>query len=147
MCWGTMIAARDWMDIGPMSAVVSHVPDRYPFQHGSTLISIAWAPVPRSIWAEKPPVRASTEFSAPIYEHSWQSASVAGDPPGIVGELWINGGWLAVLVGMPLLGAVLRQVERWNQLSAATQGLSSLVYGVFVVQLAPGSHPSMSPVF
>ena len=58
-----------------------------------------------------------------------------GDPPGIIGELWINGALLAVVIGMTPLGIGIRRAEHWYQLAPATDGLAAIPYGVLVVAL------------
>jgi hypothetical protein len=121
--------SRDWMDIGPIAVVIDRVPDAYPYQYGKTLASILWAPVPRSVWKGKPAVRIGPATGPPIYGFL-PSERVSGDPPGILGELWINGGLIAVIVGMFVLGIGIRWVERWYEMVDSTAGLSALLFGV-----------------
>ena len=128
------VASRDWMGIGPISAVVTRVPDRYEFQYGATMVSVLWAPIPKSIWPDKPPVRLGPEISPAVYEFSYKRRT--GDPPGYLGELWLNGGFIGVVIGMAAFGALLRWIERWNRLSAESQGLGALIYAVLAVELA-----------
>lgn len=128
------IGSRDWMDIGPLSAVVERVPDAYDYRYGGTLASALIAPVPRTLWPDKPQVRLGPLIGPSVYKFSTDRRG--GDPPGIVGELWINGGIIGVITGSLIFGLLLRRVGRWYQLSPATGGLSALVYGVFVVALS-----------
>lgn len=125
------VGSRDWMDIGPISVVTERVPSAYPYQYGKSLISILWEPIPRTIWPDKPPVRFAPEYSPPVYGFR-VSERISGDPPGIIGELWINGGLVAVAAGMLLLGFVIKRIERWYRLVEATSGLSAIFYGVVV---------------
>lgn len=129
-----VVASRDWVDIGPLSAVVARVPDKYDYQYGLTLVSVLWAPVPRVVWPDKPAVRLGPEIAPIVYEFPDQRRS--GDPPGLVGELWLNGGLIVVALGMAIFGFALRRLERWNELVHATAGLSGLLYGVVGVQIA-----------
>jgi hypothetical protein len=123
------VGSRDWMDIGPIAVVVDRVPEAYPFQYGKTLASILWEPIPRTVWKSKPAVRIGPTIGPPIYGFH-PSERVSGDPPGILGEFWIDGGLIGVLLGMLLLGMGIRQVERWYEDVAATDGLSALLFGV-----------------
>jgi oligosaccharide repeat unit polymerase len=123
--------SRDWMDIGPLSVVFERVPEAYPFQYGKTLVSILWEPIPRSIWPDKPEVRIG-----PAIGHSvlgFKSNRISGDPPGILGEFWIDGGVPFVLIGMFVLGNLAKRVERWYRMVAQTDGLSGILYGVLIV--------------
>jgi hypothetical protein len=123
------VGSRDWMDIGPIAVVIDRVPEAYPFQYGKSLVSILWEPVPRTVWKGKPAVRMGPVTGPPIYGFL-PSERVSGDPPGILGEFWINGGWIGVILGMAILGAAVRQVERWYTRVEATSGLSAILFGV-----------------
>ena len=120
-----------WMDIGPISVLLHRVPQAYPYQYGKTLVSIFWAPIPRSLWPGKPPVRIGPVIGPPVFGYSIHRAT--GDPVGILGELWLNGGVFVVVAGMMLLGAVIRWVERLYRLGSQTDGLSAIPYGILIV--------------
>jgi hypothetical protein len=137
--------SREWMAVGPISVVVARVPHAYPYQYGKTLISILWAPIPRTLWAGKPPVSLGPAISPAVFGFDLQRRT--GDPPGIIGELWINGALLAVVLGMTALGIGIRRAERWYQLASATDGLAALPYGVLVVALClliPGNDVTLA---
>lgn len=125
------VGNRDWMDIAPISVLINRVPQAYPYQYGKTLVSILWEPIPRSLWPGKPPVRIGPVIGAPVF--GFRETRVTGEPPGIVGELWLNGGIFFVIIGMVLLGAVIRWVERLYRLVGRTNGLSAIPYGVLIV--------------
>jgi hypothetical protein len=127
-----VLGSRDWMSIGPIAVVTERVPGAYPFQYGKTLISLFVEPVPRSLWPGKPSVRIGQAIAEPVYGFPGQKR-ISGDPPGIVGELWIDGGTVGVIIGMAVLGVAIRWVERWYSMSSATDGLSALVFGITVV--------------
>ena len=128
-----VVGSRTWAAIGPTSVLVDRVPEAYPFQYGKTMFSILWAPVPKTAWPEKPPVRIGPVISPAIFGFDVDRRT--GDPPGLVGELWLNGGLVVVIVGMALFGALLRRVERWHRLAPATGGLTAIPYGILVVAL------------
>lgn len=121
--------SRDWMDIGPLAVVIARVPDAYPYQYGKTFVSILWAPIPRTIWNSKPQVRLGPATGPPIYGFLPRER-VSGDPPGILGELWINGGLIGVIAGMLALGAGIRWVEWWYETVDSTEGLNAILFGV-----------------
>lgn len=127
------VGSRDWMDIGPISVIVQRVPQAYPYQYGKTFLSILWEPIPRTLWPGKPPVRIGPVIGPPVF--GFNVDRVSGDPPGILGELWLNGGVFIVVAGMALLGAMIRRVERWYRLVHQTDGLSAIIYGILVVGL------------
>jgi oligosaccharide repeat unit polymerase len=125
------VGNRSWMDISTISVVVQRVPQAFPYQYGKTLVSIFWEPIPRTLWPSKPPVRIGPVIGPPVFGFS--ERRVSGAPPGILGELWLNGGVFVVVAGMVLLGAVIRWVERWYRLVRETGGLSAIPYGVVIV--------------
>ncbi len=107
--------------------------EAYPYEYGRSLASILWAPIPQSVWPEKPPVRIGPAISPAVFR--FDADRRTGDPPGIVGEFWINAGLAGVIIGMLVLGAAVRVVDRWYRLVPETSGLSALLYGVFAVAL------------
>ena len=120
-----------WMDIGPISVLLQRVPQAFPYQYGKTLFGIFWAPVPRTLWPGKPPVRIGPLIGPRVFGYS--ERRVSGDPVGILGELWLNGGVFVVVAGMMLLGATIRWVERLYRLVRQTDGLSAIPYGILIV--------------
>jgi oligosaccharide repeat unit polymerase len=128
------IGSREWMAIGPISVLVDRVPSNYPYQYGKTMVSALWAPIPKTLWPGKPPTRLGPVVSPAVFGFSVDRRT--GDPTGVLGELWLNGGVIAVVIGMALLGVLLRRVDVWYRLVSATDGLTAIPYGVFIVILA-----------
>jgi hypothetical protein len=120
-----------WMDIGPISVLLHRVPQAFPYQYGKTLVAVLWEPIPRTLWPNKPPVRIGPLIGPRVFGYS--ERRVSGDPVGILGELWLNGGVFVVVVGMLLVGMVIRWVERFYRLVGQTDGLSAIPYGIFIV--------------
>ena len=70
------------------------------YEPGATLAALAAGPIPRSIWPTKPK-GLSWDLTVTMFgETIARRLSLA---PGLVGELWMNGGWLALLLGAPLI--------------------------------------------
>src|SRR5947207_6833832 len=103
------IGSREWMAIGPISVLVNRVPSEYPYQYGKTLVSILWAPIPHGLWPNKPPTLIGPVISPKIFGFTVDRRT--GDPPGIIAELWLNGSVIAVLIGMAILGALMRGLQ------------------------------------
>jgi len=129
-----IFASGDWMDVGPLSVIVTRVPERYDYAYGRTPLSILWAPIPREVWRGKPPVRIGPELGQRVLGFDPDRRS--GDPPGLIGEGWVNGGLVGVLLAMAVLGLLLRRVELLYRAGPATGGLSALPYGLLAVSLA-----------
>jgi len=126
----TVVAGRQWMDIGPISAVITKVPDAVPYQRGWSLVSWTWAPIPRVLWPEKPPVRLAPEISPAVFGYTHRRKT--GDPPGYFAELWLNGGLLALCTGAFILGALLRWIDGFRVHAPGTHGITALPYAVLM---------------
>ncbi len=94
-----------FMDIGKTSVIVNAVPDRVDYLYGESLVLFIVGPIPRSIWLEKPAVRIGLFVGQEIYGRD----NASGVPPGYVGELYMNFGYPAVVIGMLLYGWVAAQ--------------------------------------
>lgn len=129
-----VVGTGDWLDVGPVAVIVKRVPDDRPYAYGRTMVSVLWAPIPRSLWPEKPPVRIGPELGQQVFGYDPDRRS--GNPPGVIGELWFNGGWLAVVVGMGIFGWLVRRVDYYYRITPATGGLAGLLYAVLTVAIA-----------
>lgn len=75
----------------------------YEYRPGVGLFSVITGPIPRSWWQDKPrglSYDLSLAKLGPALVEAGNSLS-----PGMVGELWMNGGWFGVLLGAPALAA------------------------------------------
>lgn len=132
--------SRKFMSVASTATVVARVPEVYPYQYGRTLVAALWAPIPRSVWEEKPPVRIGPEIGPPVYGlHPRRNTGV---PPGVIGELYINFSWVGVPIGMALFGRLLRHVDGWRLETAQAKGVTALVYAYAMVSLAVRLPPS-----
>lgn len=95
----------NFFPIARSGVIVDRVPERLDFQNGSTYLAILAAPIPRRIWPEKPIIAVGRIVR---YEIWWDWAAAGGYPPGIVGEAFMNFGWVGVVVVPALLGFVVR---------------------------------------
>lgn len=87
-------------------AIESIVPDSVPYLDGRSLIEIPEALVPRNLWPGKPP-----PFDLRVSSYLYPG-SHAGIPIAMQGELYWNGGIVAVVLGALALGAVFGAVAR-----------------------------------
>jgi hypothetical protein len=106
---------------------VRYTPHPVPFQHEQTLTALGSGLVPRAIWPEKPTVGMGY----------WFALNYWGTPPGVVivpqstthlGELYIDYGATAVVLGLALLGLLYR--FGYTALSPRTSGTGALAYTV-----------------
>jgi hypothetical protein len=97
---------RNQIDL-PKTAHISHaVPGELPFTWGSTITRWALAPIPRSLWPDKPVIPPGPAIGRAIYDQP-----VAGVPPSLVAEWYWNAHWPGVLIGSFSLGMLFRWLQ------------------------------------
>jgi hypothetical protein len=100
----TATAAR--MDgIGIESVIVRDTPSRSPFQMGRTLALFPVAFIPRLLWPSKPEITMG-QWITDTYGTGSHITSYTG--PTFIGDLYLNFGIASVVIGMLVIGAVLR---------------------------------------
>ena len=93
-----------FLGVAKTSVIVAAVPDRIDFLHGRSLTLWLLAPIPRTVWPGKPAVRIGPFVAQTIYGRTNHS----GVPPGFLAELYMNFGYIGLVLGSLLLGLVLR---------------------------------------
>jgi oligosaccharide repeat unit polymerase len=97
---------RNFGDMQVTSHIVNAVPNIIPFQHGDTITTWFFAPIPRSLWPEKPIVNVGPLIGTTLY-----GTTGSGVPPGFVADFYLNFGIIGALVGALALGLVLGRLE------------------------------------
>lgn len=123
--------------------IYNGVPDLIPYHYGSSYLSVLYAPVPRAIWTNKPPVLLGRMVSEKLYNRGLDlKEKGGGTPPGLFSEAIINFG----IVGFPLvvfafgflLGLLHNSLARLSDNSIAGAALYAAVVPVFTLQLLGG---------
>lgn len=122
-----LLAGSYLMDIGKTSVIVDTFPDQISFLYGRSFILFAIAPIPRTIWPEKPSARISGYVGETVYDRP----DLAGIPPGLLAESYMNFGFVGVLLCFVLLGAIMSVAYRKLVFSQRSP-LSRLKYIYFV---------------
>ncbi len=91
------------LDVAKTSVVVDSIPSKVDYLKGKSFGLILFAPIPRSIWPEKPVVRISRFVGDELYNR----ADSSGVPPGFIAEAYMNFGFLGMVVLLFGLGAAL----------------------------------------
>ncbi|MCR9095933.1 MAG: O-antigen polysaccharide polymerase Wzy family protein [bacterium] len=89
--------------LGVTSVIVRETPGLVPYQNGRTIALIFVAPIPRAIWPDKPEFTVG-QWVTDTYSHGLDTRTA----PTQIGELYFNFGWVGVLVGMLVLGSLMR---------------------------------------
>lgn len=95
---------RHLLDVSKTAQIINAVPSRIEFMYGESMIGWLFAPIPRSIWPDKP---ISTEIGRLVSDKVY-GQPFNGVPPGLIAELFMNFGWYGIIAGMAIYGMVLR---------------------------------------
>lgn len=102
------IASGNFFPLARTAVILDRVPERYDFRMGGSYASVLAAPVPRRVWSGKPEALGrdvrSEIYGRPTFKN--------GYPPGLVGEAYINFGYLGVVLVPLLAGVFLRVLYR-----------------------------------
>jgi oligosaccharide repeat unit polymerase len=100
-----VIASGNFVDITRFSVILNEMPEKMDFLYGQSLISWVMAPVPRSLWPEKPQISLGPLVRDRIYGLPTRNN---GFPPGIYTEGYMNFGIVGLILLPFFFGALLR---------------------------------------
>jgi oligosaccharide repeat unit polymerase len=105
-------------------AIINTVPNQYDYNYGAGLVRFLYFPIPRQLWPEKPEnlSRVLTQRYDPM---TYLNGGSAGS--SLVGEFYLEFGWLGILPGALVLGFVFGRSYRWLLINLPTK-LAALIY-------------------
>jgi oligosaccharide repeat unit polymerase len=125
----SVIGNRNLFCVAKTAHILEAVPDKLEYQYGKTFLTWVFAPIPRTLWKEKPVVRIGNELGEAIFQRRDKSTGV---PPGFIGELYMNFGFMGILIGMYFLGLLLKLLySSFN--SYLTRNINALLLYIFIV--------------
>lgn len=122
------VGNRNYLGIDKAGQIVNAIPDKLPYEFGSTLVTWVVAPVPRTSWPDKPIILAGATIGQLVYETKDPSGSGAGVPPGFIPELYWNCGVPGTIVGVFLLGGWLKFLYRSFEPYIRTNKAALVIY-------------------
>ncbi|MGC4192969.1 MAG: O-antigen polymerase [Thermomicrobiales bacterium] len=129
---GSLLANENWLSVSKTYHIARKVPDVVGFQYGSTILGAMLAPIPRTIWESKPSVRSDILVGFQILE--LPPTRRTGASPGFIGELYLNLGLPAVVLGMGAMGYALRRL--WDWLYETRSDFAISVFALAAVHIA-----------
>jgi len=102
------------------------------YYYGETMLQTVVFPIPRAVWSGKP-MNIGQVLGVEIYGQGVGFVG-AGTPPTIIGELWLNFGFLGVLAGMFLFGVVARGGYLYFEPLDSSNPLAIILYIGFVIE-------------
>jgi len=100
--------SNNFMGISKTAVLIDSVPSREAYRFGQTYVLWLLAPIPRSLWADKPIVRIGGELGPSVFGTS----EASGIPPGFIGESFLNFSWLGPILVGGLMGFLIGRVTR-----------------------------------
>ncbi|MDQ0800085.1 hypothetical protein [Arthrobacter sp. SLBN-112] len=94
--------------------------DSYGHTWGSQMLGVLFFWLPRSVWPGKPVDTGSLLADFKLYDFRNLSAPLWG-------ELLVNGGWVALLLGMVLVGVIVRRLDRTTELTLQTSSVPGVL--------------------
>ena len=91
------VLTRTFADIPTSAHIIRAVPEALPYSNGETIAQWIIAPIPRSLWPEKPIISSGPEIAIAIYGND-----KTGVPPGLFAESYWNFGWGGLLI-LPMM--------------------------------------------
>jgi hypothetical protein len=98
---------REFVALDSFSTIIAVGPREFPFRYGGTYLDSVLFVIPRAIWPAKP-----RSFGLAVGRYLF--AVETDIPPGYIGELYINFHVAGIVVGMYLLGLLLRKAHQWT---------------------------------
>lgn len=102
----TLAYNAHFVGVGKTSVILKQVPDKHDYLFGQSYLSIFYAPIPRSLWHNKPVVRIGRFVGVSLYERS----TLSGVPPGLIGEAYLNFGWPGIIIILYIFGTFCKYI-------------------------------------
>ncbi|HEX5151080.1 MAG TPA: O-antigen polymerase [Parafilimonas sp.] len=123
-----MVGSLNFLGVDKTSHIIAGVPDKLYYQFGESFFLWMVAPIPRTMWREKPDISYGLVIGDKIYDKREPDSAGGGVPPGYIAELYINFGYVGIVAGMFLLGMVLKLFYNAFRKSRDTSTYSMLLY-------------------
>jgi hypothetical protein len=129
---------------------IGRVVERDGFYGGSTFSYLGVVMTPRFLWSEKPRIALGTWYALRIGQavetpDGWANTSINMTQAG---ELYLNWGWIGVLLGLPILGGIYGVI--WTRANFWEQGSRNVIGGALALVMMfmmLGGHGEFTAVF
>ncbi|MGC4065901.1 MAG: hypothetical protein QM784_14875 [Polyangiaceae bacterium] len=122
-----------------LGAIVETTGRTTPFENGGTYVWALQTAVPRFIWPEKPDMSVGN-----VVGHKYlviaEDDEVTAISPGLIGEMYMNFGYVGAIFGMFVLGIVTVLIQEFLLRFVGTAGLAYFFTGYFFSQESAVAH-------
>jgi len=127
-----LLGSSNFLGVGKTAAIIDKVPYSYDHTYGETYFLWLVAPIPRSLWPNKPVVRIGGVLGEAIFGIVGKS----GIPPGAIGEAYLNFGWLGIPLILFAIGVILKVFYNRYGRTAYRNMNGAIVYSSVIVFVA-----------
>lgn len=101
----SLLGTRNWLGVSKTAHIMAAVPEKISYKLGSTMVGWMVAPVPRTLWKDKPIIRTGQLLGPLVFD---ATKNLTGSPPGLIAELYLNFSLPAVFLGVFFLGLFIK---------------------------------------
>jgi oligosaccharide repeat unit polymerase len=101
----SITANNNLFGVSKTGKISNHVLNKSSYYFGSTYLTWIYAPIPRSIWEDKPPITPGLIVRKDILGENSDNNLGGGIPPGLVAESFMNFGFIGIIFIPILLGS------------------------------------------
>ena len=118
------------------------------FYEGRASSPILIALIPRALWPDKPLIQLGNWFALEIGVASKSEFGISNNSINMTvpGELYLDFGWIGVILGSMLLGAFISALWNATAFYASEYNLSGIIMGGYVIMLSIGSYADLQIV-
>jgi len=110
-------------DARSAAAVMFNVPEVIPYRYGETVLQVFYSMIPRFIWEDKPSLRDIHLITTQVMPDD-----MGINPVGTIAELYLNGGFVAILLGSIICFAICRSLDRLLLSRGPKRGIFLCIY-------------------
>jgi oligosaccharide repeat unit polymerase len=134
-----MVGTLNFLGVDKTSQIIDKVPERMDYQFGESLVLWLVAPIPRTMWPQKPDITYGRVIGEKIYEKRDENSPGGGVPPGFIAEMYLNFWYLGVIAGTFISGLILKlfydAFKKVRQISVYGMVIYILVFVPFALKL------------
>jgi oligosaccharide repeat unit polymerase len=129
----SLVGTRNWLGVSKTAHIMAAVPEKISYKLGSTMVGWLVAPVPRTLWKDKPIIRTGQLLGPLVFD---ATKNLTGSPPGLIAELYLNFSLPAVFIGLLFLGLFIKTLYQSALPLVATHRNVLLLYLMLVLRFS-----------
>jgi oligosaccharide repeat unit polymerase len=123
-----VLGNENFADLARLTRIYQHTPELMPYKYGISYITWIVAPIPRSLWPEKPVLSQGLEIAELIYGARRLPTGIEGGgrPPGFLGEVLMNFGVYGIPAMAFFYGGLMRVFQNFQEANRRVHVLLSV---------------------